>query len=123
MRNCGILVGVRLSRNYSFEVGNGLFTSRTIPKDTHIVDFVGEYLNNVAEIQRRRMHSDTGGYLLGNTTGTFAIDCFEACRRGQCLASFANCPLNCYNVVQKQVPVANARLVVLVMTKLIIFGH
>ena len=44
--------------------------------------------------------SDTGGYLLGNTTGTYAIDCFEACRRGQCLASFANCPLNCYNVVQ-----------------------
>ena len=61
----------RLSRNYSFEIGNGLFTTRTIPKDTHIVDFVSEYLNNVAEIQRRRMHSDTGGYLLGNTTGTF----------------------------------------------------
>jgi len=47
--------------------------------------------------------------MLTNTTVTTALDCFETCKLGQCLASFANCPKDCYNVVKKRRAAANAR--------------
>jgi len=102
-------------RNYSLEIGNGLFTSRAIAHNTHIVSFVGEYLDDPEEIRRRMQRSARGGYMLGNTTLTAALDCFETCERGQCLASYSNCPLHCYNIVKNRSASANARLVVRVI--------
>ena len=48
--------------------------------------------------------------MLTNATVTNALDCFETCKLGQCLASFGNCPKNCFNVVKNRRAAANARL-------------
>ena len=95
---------------YDICIGNGLFSSRDIPANTHIVYFVGEILTDPVEIQVRRNRSEQGGYLLANATVTNALDCFETCKLGQCLASFGNCPRNCFNVVKNRRAASNARL-------------
>ena len=107
------------SKAYNLEIGNGLFSSRPIASGVHILSFVGEFLNDPLVIRDRMQRGKRGGYLLGNSTCTAALDCFETCQRGQCLASFANCPLHCHNVVKGRMPIANARLVIRVVSK----GH
>ena len=45
-----------------------------------------------------------------NATVTQALDCFDTCKLGQCLASIANCTKGCFNVVKKRRAAASARL-------------
>ena len=75
----------------------------------HIVYFAGESLSDPAVINARCNKSDCGGYLLTNTTVSNALDCFDTYKLGQCLASFASCPKNCFNVVKNHRAAANAR--------------
>ena len=105
------------AKAYNLEIGNGLFCSRPIPSGTHIVSFVGEFINDPIEIRDRMLRGKRRGYLLSNSTRIAALDCFETCPRGQCLASYANCPLRCHTVVAGTMPTANARLVVRVVSK------
>ena len=91
-------------------IGNGLFSSRDIPPNTHIVYFVGENIGDPILIKARRNRSERGGYLLTNATVTYALDCFDTCKLGKCLASFRNSPRNCYNVLKNRRAAANARL-------------
>jgi len=95
---------------YDVFIGNGLFSSRDIPPNTNIVYFVGEAIADPILINMRRNRSERGGYLLTNATVTQALDCFDTCKLGQCLASFSNCPKGCFNVVKKRRAAANARL-------------
>ena len=55
---------------YEIPIGNGLFSSRDIPCNTHIVYFVGELLTDPVEIRKRSAQSDRGGYIVGNATKT-----------------------------------------------------
>ena len=94
-------------------IGNGLFSSRDIeiPPNTHIIVYlVREAISDSIIINTRRNRSERGGYLLTNATVTQALDCFDTCKLGQCLASFANCTKSCFNVVKKRRAAANARL-------------
>ena len=118
-RICRALLYVRPSQlrcyspgrnEYDVRIGNGLFSSRDIPPNTHIVYFVGENIGDPILIKNRRNRSERGGYLLTNATVTNALDCFDTCKLGQCLASFSNSPRNCYNVVKNRRAAANARL-------------
>ena len=98
---------------YDVCIGNGLFSSRDIiPPNTHTVYFVGEAISDSIVITNtRRNRSERGGYLLTNAVVTQALDCFDTCKLGQCLASFASCPKGCWiNVVKKRWAAANARL-------------
>ena len=95
---------------YEIPIGMGLFTSRDIPSGTHIVFFVGELLTDPAEIKRRRVQSEQGGYVLSNTTKTVALDFYESSKRGHCLASMSSCPYECYNTHRDRPAYDNARL-------------
>ena len=118
-RICRALLYVRPSQlrcyspsrsEYDVCIGNGLFSSRDIPPNTHIVCFVGINISDPIVIKARRNRSERGGYLLTNATVTNALDCFTCKLLGQCLASFSNCPRNCFNVVKNRRAAANARL-------------
>ena len=118
-RFCRALLYVRPSQlrcyspsrsEYDVCIGNGYFFFFFIPPNTHIVYFVGEIITDPVVIQDRRNRSEHRGYQLTNATVTNALDCFETCKLGQCLASFWNCPKNCFNVVKNRRAAANARL-------------
>jgi hypothetical protein len=73
-------------------------------------NFVSERsLSDPVLINARRNRSERGRHLLTNTTVSNALDCFDTCKLDQCLASFANCPKNCFNVVKNRRAAANAR--------------
>jgi hypothetical protein len=95
---------------YEIPIGNGLFSSRDIPCNTHIVYFVGELLTDPVEIRKRSAQSNQGGYIVGNATKTATFDCCETSIGGQCLASMSNCPFECYNTTRDRPAYDNARL-------------
>ncbi len=88
-------------------IGNGLFY---IPPNTHIKTL---FLKEAFLIQYLSMLDATEANVedicLTNTTVSNALDCFDTCKLDQCLASFANCPKNCFNVVKNRRAAANAR--------------
>ena len=55
---------------YEIPIVNGLFLTRDISCNTHIVYFVGELLTNSVEIRNRSAQSDRGDYIVGNATRT-----------------------------------------------------
>jgi len=71
---------------------------------------VGEWLTDPVEIHKRKAQNDRGGYIVGNSTKTAALDCYETSIRGQCLASMSNCPFECYNTTRDRPAYNNARL-------------
>ena len=99
-------------KRYDIEIGQGLFSSRDIAANTHIVYFVGELITDTVTLNARSVRNNRGGYVLSNVTKTAGLDCYETCARGQCLASFSNSPYNCYNIVRQRTAAANARLTV-----------
>ena len=59
---------------HEIPIGNGLFSSRDIPCNTHIVYLMGELLTDPVEIQKRSAQSDRGGYIVVNAAKTAALD-------------------------------------------------
>ena len=95
---------------YEIPIGNGLFSSRDVPCNSHFVYFVGELLTDPVEIRKRSAQSDRGGYIVGNATKTAALDCYETSIREKCLASMLNSPFECYHTTCDRPAYDNARL-------------
>ena len=107
---------------YEIPIGNGLFTSRDIPCNTHIVYFVGELLTDPVEIHKRLARNERGGYLVGNAPKTAALDCYDTSIRGQCLASMSNCPFEYYNTA-RDTPAQSSLLGIKIKISLIPFRY
>jgi hypothetical protein len=78
-----------ISINTNELIGQGLFCSEPIPKDTTIAIFNGtikslkEYNKDIQSEQVEK------GYAVGLNKDT-VLDCYEACKNNKCFASFAN---------------------------------
>lgn len=94
---------------YDMPIGNGLFCKERIHRGQQIVHFSGDPLRNRSEVQRARVVSQHGGYVIANHTETYGLDCFQAAARHQCFASMANSPYRCKNIVRGTNPEANVQ--------------
>ena len=95
---------------YTEGIGNGLFALKKFKPGDHLLNFVGDTINNQQYITRTE--AGRGGYILANSLATYFLDCFDHARNGTCWASMANSPYGCRVPGSTSMVTANAQLVV-----------
>jgi hypothetical protein len=96
-----------INNTYTRSIGNGLFTSVEIQANQRIIQFNGEVIS-VQEYHLRTARGQ-GGYII-QLSDTDYLDCFKTRWDNQCLASIANCALNCFDSATNRLARNNAEL-------------
>ena len=98
-------------KDYTLSIGKGLFSNIGYRKGDLIAEYVGvwrtqaEYQALCADEPERRAYS------LVMSEHSDVLDCYDHYLRGLCLASFANDPTQCRNIVTGAIAKANCRIV------------
>lgn len=92
------------TREYTTQIGHGLFSRIDYNPGDSICSFIGEYINGVAEVERRE-EAGFGAYTIGIGNNKY-LDCYNF--RHVCMASYANDPRRCWNSVTNNRAKANA---------------
>jgi hypothetical protein len=104
---------LRASRDgkvYNITIGNGLFTSLPLKKNTKLGQFQGEIIN--LEMKEERILAGKGGYMI-NFNETMFLDCYDsAIVTKTCLLSLANSAYKCYNINTSKKATNNCKLVI-----------
>ena len=112
IRNSNLLALNESTNKYDVPIDKGLFSKRLYKFNEEIIIYEGIY-RTVADFRKKCISEPIrAAYAHRGSTNSLILDCYDAYKRGECLASYANSPHACYNRMTGSLAVANCRLTV-----------
>lgn len=94
-----------ITERYDKTIGLGLYVSREFKKNEIVAEFIGD-LKDVIAYEKYMVNSGRGGNAIF-INNNYVLDCYRHKQTRKCLASYANCPKNCYDSKTNRVAKAN----------------
>lgn len=99
-----------ISNMYDKQIGLGLYVYRDFNKDEIIAEFIG-VCKSMLSYQKYTVANCRGGYAI-YINKDYVLDCYHSMKDRKCLASYANCPEDCWDTINNKQANANAVLII-----------
>ncbi len=100
------------TNKYDVPIDKGLFSKKMFKFNEEIITYEGTY-RTVEDFKKIcASEPQRAAYAHKGSTNSLILDCYDAYKRGECLASYANSPHACYDRMTGSMAVANCRLTV-----------
>lgn len=102
----------RTTKQWTVVIGEGLFSTLSYRRDETIAEFHGTWRSLMEWEELATREPWRRGYTIHASTNGDVLDCYDQYKCGECVASYANSPIACWDVVRNVKPVANCRITV-----------
>ena len=100
----------RTSKEWTVSIGDGLFSTLAYKRDEVIGEFCGTWRTPLDWEQLQAREPWRRGYTIQPSTNSDYLDCYDTYKSGNCILSYANSPIACWDVSLNIKPKANCRL-------------